>query len=110
MPRLIVKKSIEAVSSPVPVPPEQQEPPKRVIKRVLKKVVRSPPPTSIPEVSKLSVADLEASDPLTAYQVSFTDRDRVVLAIARDHLGTSFCMERSVGFVTYLANGAKEGT
>jgi hypothetical protein len=110
MPRLIVKKRPEVVTSPVPpVPPVQQEqPPKRVIKRVLKKVVR--PSTPTPEVNKVSTTDLEASDPLTAYQASLTDRDRIVMAIAQDHLGTSFCMERSVGFVAFLTNGAKEGT
>ena len=95
-PRLIVKKRpVAAESILVPEKPKV----KRVVKRVVKKEVRvtTPEPEAEPE------AEAEP-DPSSAYLASLNNSDRVVLAIAKDHLGTSFCMEKSVGFVEFLAS------
>ena len=93
-PRLIVKKRPvvdELVSDP------EKPKVKRVVKRVAKKEVRVTTPE--PE------AEADApQDPSVAYLESLNNSDRVVLAIAKDHLGTSFCMEKSVGFVEFLAS------
>jgi hypothetical protein len=67
---------------------------KRLVKRVVKKV-SEPEPEPEPEPNQ---------DPSVAYLASLNNSDRVVLAIAKDHLGTSFCMEKSVGFVEFLAS------
>ena len=97
-PRLIVKKRPVA-TEPVP----EQPPPKKLVKRVLKKLVR--PPISIPEPEPEPKSEPEPNqDPSAAYLASLNNSDRVVLAIAKDHLGTSFCMEKSVGFVEFLAS------
>ena len=95
-PRLIVKKR-PVVEESILVPEKPKV--KRVIKRVIKKEVRvttpEPEPDPEPEPNK---------DPSIAYLASLNNSDRVVLAIAKDHLGTSFCMEKSVGFVEFLAS------
>ena len=99
-PRLIVKKRPvvdELVSDP------EKPKVKRVVKRVAKKEVRVTTPDPDPEPE--AEAEAEApQDPSSAYLASLNNSDRVVLAIAKDHLGTSFCMEKSVGFVEFLAS------
>jgi hypothetical protein len=93
-PRLIVKKRpVAAESILVPEKPKV----KRVVKRVAKKeaCITTPEPEPEPEPNQ---------DPSAAYLASLNNSDRVVLAIAKDHLGTSFCMEKSVGFVEFLAS------
>lgn len=95
-PRLIVKKRPvvdELVSDP------EKPKVKRVVKRVAKKEVR----VTTPEPEAEAEADAP-QDPSVAYLESLNNSDRVVLAIAKDHLGTSFCMEKSVGFVEFLAS------
>ena len=93
-PRLIVKKR-PVVDETILVPENPKV--KRVVKRVVKKEVRvtTPEPETDPEAE---------ADPSSAYIASLNNSDRVVLAIAKDHLGTSFCMEKSVGFVEFLAS------
>jgi hypothetical protein len=82
-PRLIVKKR--------PVVDEPRlAPEKPKVKRIVKRVVKKEPEPN--------------QDPTAAYLASLNNSDRVVLAIAKDHLGTSFCMEKSVGFVEFLAS------
>lgn len=93
-PRLIVKKRpVADESNLVPEKPKV----KRVVKRVVKKEVRvtTPEPEPEPEPNQ---------DPSAAYLATLNNSDRVVLSIAKDHLGTSFCMEKSVGFVEFLAS------
>jgi hypothetical protein len=90
-PRLVVKKRpVAAESMSDPEKPKV----KRLVKRVVKKV-SEPEPEPEPEPNQ---------DPSVAYLASLNNSDRVVLAIAKDHLGTSFCMEKSVGFVEFLAS------
>lgn len=36
------------------------------------------------------------------YILTLTDREKLVMEIAREHLQSSFCIERSVGFVKWL--------
>jgi Na+-transporting NADH:ubiquinone oxidoreductase subunit NqrF len=95
-PRLIVKK--RPVESELVSDPEKPK-----VKRVVKKKVRVTTPDPDPEPE--AEAEAEApQDPSSAYLASLNNSDRVVLAIAKDHLGTSFCMEKSVGFVEFLAS------
>ena len=95
-PRLIVKKR-PVVDESILVPDKPKV--KRIVKRVVKKEVRvttpEPEPEPEPEPNQ---------DPPSAYLSSLNNADRIVLAIAKDHLGTSFCMEKSVGFVEFLAS------
>ena len=70
---------------------------KRIVKRVVKKEVTTSPG---PE----PVVDVIEEDPLTIYLSSLNNSDRIVMEIAKDHLGTSFCMEKSVGFVEFLTS------
>ena len=95
-PRLIVKKR-PIVDEPILVPEKPKV--KRVVKRVAKKeaCITTPEPEPEPEPEP-------NQDPSAAYLASLNNSDRVVLAIAKDHLGTSFCMEKSVGFVEFLAS------
>ena len=100
-PRLVVKKkpvSSDVVSEDPPVP---DKPKKRLMKRVVKKIV-----TTEPEPVKEPVEEpvKEDTDPLVAYTASLNDFDRMVMEIAKDHLGTSFCLEKSVGFIEFLSN------
>ena len=65
---------------------------KRIVKRIVKKeVITSPEPEVI-------------EDPMNIYVSSLNSSDRIVMEIAKDHLGTSFCMEKSVGFIEFLAS------
>ena len=93
-PRLIVKKR-PVVDESILVPEKPKV--KRVVKRVVKKDVHvtTPEPEAEPEADQ---------NPSSAYLASLNNFDRIVLAIAKDHLGTSFCMEKSVGFVEFLAS------
>lgn len=38
---------------------------------------------------------------MTAYLDGLTDKERTAMAIARDHLGTSFNLENSIGFIQF---------
>jgi len=95
-PRLIVKKR-PVVDEPTLFPEKPKV--KRVVKRVVKREVRVTTPEPEPEPEPKP-----NQDPTAAYLASLNNSDRVVLAIAKDHLGTSFCMEKSVGFVEFLAS------
>ena len=108
-PRLIVKKR------PVPEPTvsvsedlscvEVSKPKvKRLVKRVIKKkrVISSESAEPEPEPEPEPV--ILQKDPIDVYMSSLNDSDRLVMDIAKDHLGTSFCMEKSVGFVEFLAS------
>jgi hypothetical protein len=47
---------------------------------------------------------VSVTDPVDVYMSSLNSSDRLVMNIAKDHLGTSFCLEKSVGFVDFLAS------
>lgn len=73
---------------------------KRIVKRIVKKeVITSPEPEPEPE-PKADVIE----DPMNIYLSSLNRSDQIVMEIAKDHLGTSFCMEKSVGFIEFLAS------
>ena len=38
---------------------------------------------------------------MTAYLDGLSDKERTAMAIARDHLGTSFNLEKSIGFIQF---------
>lgn len=42
------------------------------------------------------------------YISEMTDMEKLVMEIARDHLESSFCIEHSVGFVTWLREKNKK--
>lgn len=108
-PRLIVKK--RPVPVPVPVPEQVIEPTKKkkvvVVKRMVpkKNVVQLDVPLAVPvTVPVIEAVVSPESEPksMDQYLITLTDRDRSVMAIASEHLGTSFCLEKSVGFVEYM--------
>ena len=41
------------------------------------------------------------------YIESLDDTEKLVLEIAKDHLESSFCIERSVGFIKWLKDNSK---
>jgi hypothetical protein len=41
-------------------------------------------------------------DSVTEYVASLNDAERKALQIARDHLGSSFDIEKSIGFLEYI--------
>lgn len=47
---------------------------------------------------------VSVTDPVEVYLSSLNSSDRLVMDIAKDHLGTSFCLKKSVGFVDFLAS------
>ena len=100
-PRLVVKKkpvSSDTVSEEPPVPDKLK---KRLVKRVVKKIV-TPSPEPVEEPVEEPVK--EDMDPLVVYSASLNEFDRMVMEIAKDHLGTSFCLEKSVGFIDFQSN------
>lgn len=69
---------------------------KRIVKRIVKKEVSASPESE----AKAEVIE----DPMNIYLSSLNSSDEIVMKIAKDHLGTSFCIEKSVGFVDFLAS------
>jgi hypothetical protein len=105
-PRLIVKKR--------PVPngsfPESEElsdaevsKPSATVKRLIKRVVKKELDTSS-ESSNPSEVEAIEEDPVNVYLSLLNSSDRLVMNIAKDHLGTSFCIEKSVGFMEFLSS------
>lgn len=110
-PRLIVKKRPVPVPVPEPEPEQVIEPTKKkkvvVVKRMVpkKNVVQLDVPVTVPvTVPVIEAVVSPESEPksMDQYLITLTDRDRSVMAIASEHLGTSFCLEKSVGFVEYM--------
>lgn len=110
-PRLIVKKRPVPVPVPEPEPEQVIEPTKKkkvvVVKRMVpkKNVVQLDVPVTVPvTVPVVEAVVSPESEPksMDQYLITLTDRDRSVMAIASEHLGTSFCLEKSVGFVEYM--------
>ena len=112
-PRLIVKKHPVLVKQPervltIPNEPSSEElstaeVSKPKVKRLIKRVVKKELVTSS-ESSKPSEPEVIEEDPINIYLSSLNSSDRIVMEIAKDHLGTSFCMEKSVGFVEFLSS------
>ena len=108
-PRLIVKKRPDpeptvSVSEDLSCLEVSNPTVKRLVKRVIKKkrVISSESAEPEPEPEPEPV--ILQKDPIDVYMSSLNDSDRLVMDIAKDHLGTSFCMEKSVGFVEFLAS------
>jgi hypothetical protein len=53
------------------------------------------------------MSDDELKIILDEYIESMTDMEKIVMEIARDHLESSFCLEKSVGFVTWYREKLK---
>jgi hypothetical protein len=102
-PRLVVKKRLASSDVSSEEPSVVEKPKKRLVKRVVKKVESDP----IPSEPVKEEAVKEEMNPLSAYTSSLNDFDRKVMEIAKDHLGTSFCMEKSVGYIEYLSAASK---
>jgi hypothetical protein len=58
-------------------------------------------PVTVPVIEAVVSPESEPKS-MDQYLITLTDRDRSVMAIASEHLGTSFCLEKSVGFVEYM--------
>ena len=106
-PRLIVKKRPDpeptvSVSEDLSCVEVSNPKVKRLVKRVIKKERIISSESSEPEPEPEPV--ILQKDPINVYMSSLNDSDRLVMDIAKDHLGTSFCMEKSVGFVEFLAS------
>lgn len=106
-PRLIVKKRPvlveqggEESKSARPNSSDAEEVSKPKVKRIVKRIVKKEVITSPEPEPKADVIE----DPMNIYLSSLNRSDQIVMEIAKDHLGTSFCMEKSVGFIEFLAS------
>jgi len=50
----------------------------------------------------LTKEELLLEQQIRDYILTLSEREKVVMEIAREHLQSSFCIERSVGFVKWL--------
>ena len=75
---------------------------KRIVKRKKKVVVEVDVPVIVPPVPPVPVPVPVQEKTLATYLASLTEHEQTAMEIARDHLGPSFCLERSGGFVSYL--------
>jgi len=106
-PRLIVKKRPvlveqggEESKSARPNSSDAEEVSKPKVKRIVKRIVKKEVITSPEPEPKTDVIE----DPMNIYLSSLNRSDQIVMEIAKDHLGTSFCMDKSVGFIEFLAS------
>jgi len=106
-PRLIVKKRPvlveqggEEIKSARPNSSDAEEVSKPKVKRIVKRIVKKEVITSSEPEPKADVIE----DPMNIYLSSLNRSDHIVMEIAKDHLGTSFCMDKSVGFIEFLAS------
>jgi hypothetical protein len=82
---------------------EPVKPVKKIIRKkkiVVKKKKEEPEPEPEPEPEQKEQEPQEKS--VEYYQTQMTDLERKTMLIAQDHLGTSFNMEKSTGYLKYL--------
>ena len=53
---------------------------------------------------------MDESDLVDAYISQLTEQEKLVLEIAKDHLGSSFTIEKSIGFIEWLQNRPLDST
>jgi len=100
-PRLIVKKRPDQESNlTMPNSSNSEEVSNPKVKRIVKRMVRKEMTTSPEAEPEADVIE----DPMNIYLSSLNSSDHIVMEIAKDHLGTSFCMDKSVGFIEFLAS------
>ena len=81
---------------------EPAKPVKKIIRKkkiVVKKKKEEPEPEPESETQK---EEKEQEKSVEYYQTQLTDLERKTMLIAQDHLGTSFNMEKSTGYLKYL--------
>ena len=59
------------------------------------------------ETKSLSHSQSILEQYIQEYIESLDDTEKLVLEIAKDHLESSFCIERSVGFIKWLKDNSK---
>ena len=100
-PRLIVKKRLSS-NEPTSEELTETEAPKPKVKRLVKRVIKKVDTST--EKSKSPEPEVVEEDPMNVYLSSLNSFDRMVMDIAKDHLASSFCIEKSVGYVDFLAS------
>jgi hypothetical protein len=84
---------------------ETKEAEKPIKKIVRKKKIVVKKKDVVAEVPSLLEAEPEKEDNqeknVESYQSQLTDLERKTMHIAQDHLGTSFNMEKSIGYIKY---------
>jgi len=53
---------------------------------------------------------MDESELVDAYISQLTEQEKLVLEIAKDHLGSSFTIEKSIGFIEWLQNRHLDST
>ena len=53
---------------------------------------------------KIKRKPVKPMEPKDKYIGSLTEKEKMTLKIAREHLGSSFSLERSIGYVDYFCN------
>ena len=85
---------------------ESAKPVKKIIRKkkiVVKKKKEEPEPEPEPEPKpEPQKEEKEQEKSVEYYQTQMTDLERKTMLIAQDHLGTSFNMEKSTGYLKYL--------
>jgi len=51
----------------------------------------------------------ESIDMKTRYLESLSDKEKIGIEIARKQLGSSFCLERSLGYIQFLQKESPKG-
>ena len=51
----------------------------------------------------------ESFDMKTRYLESLSDKEKIGIEIARKQLGSSFCLERSLGYIQFLQKESPKG-
>jgi hypothetical protein len=50
----------------------------------------------------LNISEKEQSEKVSLYIQQLTEQQKIVLNIAKEHLATSFCIEKSLGYLNWL--------
>ena len=53
------------------------------------------------------LSETELTELLDEYIESMTEMEKMVMELARDHLESSFCLEKSVGFISWYREKLK---
>lgn len=60
------------------------------------------------EMNTDQMTETELNALLDEYIASMTDMEKMVMEIAREHLESSFCLEKSVGFISWYREKLKK--
>lgn len=63
-----------------------------------------PPPKKVILIVKRKKSSVKPQDKVSLYINQMSDQEKMVLNIAKEHLETSFCIEKSIGYLQWSKN------